>query len=238
MDDETTRQADLVFVTSDTLLEAKSRLNTQISVSPHGVEFEHFARSQDPRLPVPNDIAQFRGPVVGFFGLIERFIDLELIDWIAEQRPQWQFVFVGRVAVPAESLPCRANVHFLGKRPYESLPGYAKRFDACIIPYRAGDWSYHANPLKLREYLAAGKPVVAVSTPQTEKFADVVETARTREEFLAGLDRMLERPPTPTETTCRMAKVADASWAARAEVVVRELRTALAVDTSVSLAGS
>src|SRR5262249_23109902 len=143
-------------------------------------------RAQQADLPVPEDVAGLQGPVVGFFGLIERFIDLELIDWLAEQRPSWQFVFVGRVAVPGESLPRRTNVHFLGQRPYEALPGYGKRFDVSIIPYRAGDWSFHANPIKLREYLAMGKPVVAVQTPQVQAFADVVEVAGNRAEFLAA----------------------------------------------------
>ena len=135
--------------------------------------------------------------MVGFFGLIESFVDLELIDWLAEHRPEWQFLFIGRVAVPAGSLPQRPNVHFVGKRPYADLPAYAKRFDACVIPSRVGDWSYHANPIKLREYLATGKPVVAVETPQVKKFADVVEVAADREEFLARLDHVIDSPPDP-----------------------------------------
>ena len=169
MDDETSRRADVVFVASDTLLADKLELNPNTHVSPHGVEFEHFARAQDPALPVPADIAHLSGPVVGFFGLIESFVDLDLIDWLAEQRPEWQFLFIGRVAVPAGSLPQRPNVHFIGKRPYADLPAYAKRFDACVIPSRVGDWSYHANPIKLREYLATGKPVVAVEYPAGEE---------------------------------------------------------------------
>lgn len=228
MDDETTRKADVVFVASDTLLAGKQRLNPNTHVSPHGVEFEHFARAQDPALPVPADIAHLKGPVVGFFGLIESFIDLDMIDWLAEQRPDWQFLFLGRVAVPAESLPRRPNVHFVGKRPYAELPAYAKRFDACVIPYRAGDWSYHANPIKLREYLATGKPVVAVETPQVNKFADVVEVAGSREEFLARLDKVIGTPPTPDEVARRMARVTGSSWTARAEAVIDTLRTEVA----------
>ncbi|MBN9519679.1 glycosyltransferase [bacterium] len=225
MDEETTRRADVVFVASETLVRAKREWNPRTCVSPHGVEFEHFARAQDPALPVPDDVRDLRGPVVGFFGLVEQFIDLDLIGWLAGERPDWQFVLIGRVAVPAAALPRRANVHFLGKRPYESLPGYAKRFDACLIPYRPGDWSFHANPIKLREYLAAGKPVVATATPQAEKFADVVEVARTRGEFLSALDRVLGQPPSAEAVARRMRRVADSSWDARATAVVGELRT-------------
>jgi glycosyltransferase involved in cell wall biosynthesis len=228
MDDETTRKADVVFVASDTLLAGKQTLNPNTHVSPHGVEFEHFAKAQDSALPVPADVAHLNGPVVGFFGLIESFIDLEMIDWLAEQRPGWQFLFLGRVAVPAESLPKRPNVHFVGKRPYSELPAYAKRFDACVIPYRPGDWSFHANPIKLREYLATGKPVVAVETPQVKKFADVVEVATSREEFLARLDKVIGSPPSPDEVARRMARVAGSGWAARATAVIDTLRAEVA----------
>ena len=225
MDEETTARADMVFVTSETLIRTKRERNPRTHVSPHGVEFEHFARAQDPNLPVPEDIRDLRGPVVGFFGLIEQFIDLDLIDWLAGERPEWHFVLIGRVA--HSTLPRRANVHFFGRRPYESLPGYAKRFDACVILYRAGDWSFHANPIKLREYLAAGKPVVATATPQSEKFADVIEVAHSQSEFLFALDRVLAEPPIKEVISRRMQRVADSSWEARTNEVVKQIHAVL-----------
>jgi glycosyltransferase involved in cell wall biosynthesis len=228
MDDETARRADVVFVTSETLVERKRGLNPATHVSPHGVEFDHFARAQDQALPIPADVARLTGPVVGFFGQIQSFIDLEMIDWMAAERPAWHFVLIGHVGVPSGTLPVRPNVHFLGKRPYAELPGYAKRFDACLIPYKSGAWSHHANPLKLREYLATGKPVVSVDTPEVAKFADAVEVAPTREEFLAHLDRVLAGEPDPTRTAHRMARVAGTSWSARADAVVQTIRESLA----------
>lgn len=223
MDEETTRRADLVFVASDTLLEGKRELNANTHVSPHGVDVAHFAQALDERTVVPADIASLSGPVVGFFGLIERFIDLDLIDHLAAQRPGWHFVLIGRVAVPEGEVPRRANIHYLGRRPYEELPAYGKRFDAAIIPYRAGDWSYHANPIKLREYLAMGKPVVAVDTPQMRQFADVVTIARDRDEFLAGLDAALA---SPGDIERRLARVRQSGWDRRADEVLRTIRQA------------
>jgi glycosyltransferase involved in cell wall biosynthesis len=227
MDDETTRRADLVFVASDTLLEQKRRLNPHTHVSPHGVDFDHFAQAQDEGLALPADTAHLPRPVVGFFGLIERWIDLDLVNYLAEQRPAWSFVMLGRLAVPEEVLPRRANLHFLGKRPYEQLPAYGKQFDAAIIPYRLTRQALHANPIKLREYLAMGKPVVSVSTPEIDKFADVVEIGRTHEEFLAKLDAVLARAPQAGEVQRRMARVAGGSWDARLRDVLGRIEERL-----------
>jgi glycosyltransferase involved in cell wall biosynthesis len=215
MDDELTRKADLVFVASDTLFESKQALNPNTHVSPHGVDFDHFAQAQDSDLRAPADVAHLPRPVIGFFGLIERWIDLELIDFLAEQRPHWTFVLIGRVAVAKDQVPYRPNIHYLGKRPYQELPAYGKQFDAAIIPYRLTQQVVHANPIKLREYLAMGKPVVSVSTPEIDKYADVVEIARSWKEFLAKLDMVLARGHSADETRRRMDRVASESWDAR-----------------------
>jgi glycosyltransferase involved in cell wall biosynthesis len=220
MDAEMTEKSDLVFVASDTLLDAKHRLNKNTHVSPHGVDFEHFKRAQSAETAVPADTADLPGPVVGFFGLIERWIDLELIDYLALQRPQWTFLLIGRVAVPSTEIPRRPNIHLVGKRSYSELPAYGKQFDAAIIPYRLTRQVMHANPIKLREYLAMGKPVVAVSTPEIDKYADVVAIVRSREEFLANLDAALARPSSPDEIARRMARVADESWDSRLQQVL------------------
>src|SRR5262249_38436593 len=150
MDDELTRRADLVFVASDTLLARKRALNPETYVSPHGVDFAHFARALDPALAIPDDIAALPRPIVGFFGLIERWIDLGLMDYLAERRPGWTFLMIGRVAVPDAEVPKRPNLVYLGPRPYPTLPAYGKAFAAAIIPYHLTPQVLHANPIKLR----------------------------------------------------------------------------------------
>ncbi len=220
MDEATTRKANLVFVASETLLEPKLRLNPNTYVSPHGVDVQHFGQAQDCRLPVPVEMAGMSHPIVGFFGLIERWIDLDLIHFLAESRPCWTFVMIGRLAAPAEELQRLPNVHFLGKRAYEDLPIYGKQFDVGILPYHLNRQVIHANPLKLREYLAMGKPVVSVSTNEIDKYADVVEIAHSHEEFLGKLDVVLSRPSTPAEIQRRLDRVAAESWDARLERVL------------------
>jgi glycosyltransferase involved in cell wall biosynthesis len=224
MDEEATKKSDVVFVASETLLEAKRRLNPNVHVSPHGVDLDHFAQALDHRLEVPAEMSGISHPIVGFFGLIERWIDLDLIRFLAESRPHWSFVMIGRLAAPAEELKRLRNVHFLGKRAYEDLPVYGKQFDVGILPYRLNRQVIHANPLKLREYLAMGKPVVSVSTNEISKYSDVIEIALSHTEFLAKLDAVLSRPSTPDEIQKRLDRVANESWDARVERILKIVR--------------
>ena len=222
MDEHLTRKADLVFVASDTLLAAKAAMNPRTFHSPHGVDVEHFGRAQVPGT-ISEDVAGLARPVVGFFGLIERWIDLSLVAYLAKQRPNWSFLMIGRTAVPADELPTEPNIYFIGRRPYEQLPDYGRLFDACIIPYKLNKQVMHANPLKLREYLAMGKPIVAVRTPEIEKYADVVAIADTPEEFLARLDETLSHQEPPDAPGRRMARVASSSWKARVDWLLGKL---------------
>lgn len=228
MDDELTRRADLVFVASETLLEGKSRLNPRSYLAPHGVDFAHFARAQDPALPIPEDIAALPRPIVGFFGLIERWIDLDLVDWLAERRPGWTFLMIGRVAVPEAELPRRPNIVYLGRRPYEELPAYGRAFAAAIIPYHLTPQVLHANPLKLREYLAMGKPIVSVSTPEVDHFAGHVRIGRSREEMLAHLDAAVGAGLARGQIEAQTALASTMTWDANLRRVLERVEARLA----------
>src|SRR4029077_5460250 len=117
--------------------------------------------------------------------------------------------------VPEDEAPHRPNIHYLGAKPYATLPAYGSAFDVAIIPYRLTQQVFCANPIKLREYLAMGKPVVSVSTPEIDKFADVVAIAHTREEYLAKLDSVLSRVNSPEDIRRRQKRVAAEGWDAR-----------------------
>lgn len=224
MDDEMTRKADVVFVASETLREKKARANPNTHVSPHGVDAAHFGAAQEAGVRSPADVDALPRPIVGFFGLIERWIDLELVSFLADRRPQWSFLMIGRVAIPDQDLPRQPNVYFVGPRPYASLPAYGGSFDAAIIPYRPTQQVFHSNSLKLREYLAMGKPIVSVRTPQISQFSDVVEIADSRQEFLDLLDRVLTAGVSPRDVRRRMLRVANDTWEARLDRVLDVVR--------------
>ncbi len=228
MDDTLTRKADLVFVASGTLLDGKRALNANTHVSAHGVDYDHFVTAQDPKLEVPSDAASLPGPIIGFFGLIERWIELSLIRYLAEQRPNWTFLMIGRIAVPESEVPRLPNIHYLGRRPYETLPAYGKAFTAAIIPYHLTQQVINSNPIKLREYLAMGKPIVSVSTPEIDKFREFVAIARTREEYLAHLDRAVTQGLTAEQIERQTALAATMTWDANLKKVMSLVEEQLA----------
>ena len=218
-DDALSRRADIVFVAPPALLESKRRQNPATVYAPHGVDADHFARARDPLTPLPEQLPSLRKPIVGYIGSLHAWIDLELIAWLARQRPQWEFLLVGHAHVGMAVLDNLDNVHRVGAQPYEDLPRWAKTFDVGIIPYRDNRQVANANPLKLREYLAAGLPVVSTRNPEIESFSHVVHISDDRDGFLAGLDAALATP-LDEGAAARMAAVADQTWDRRVDDVI------------------
>ena len=225
-DDDLSRRADILFVAPPALLEAKRALNPNVFFSPHGVDAALFARAQDEATPAPAGLHVPTRPVIGYIGSIHSWIDLDLIEYLARERPQWSFLLVGHAAVDVSRLRRLANVTFTGAKPYAELPAFARLFDVAIIPYRRNRQVAHANPLKLREYLAAGKPVVSVRNPEIEKFARWVQLADGPDQFLAGIETALEET-SPDAVAARMAAVADQTWEARVNCVLHEVGAAM-----------
>lgn len=179
--------ADAVLTTSAPLQEHCRRYHSNAHLVPHGVDFEHFAATEGLSPDrIPNDLRGIRPPVFGYFGLISDYVDLELIAAAARRRPEWSFVLIGSVRSPVNALNGLPNVHLLGGKPYEDLPRYCRGFDVGLIPFRMNRLTHAVNPIKLREYLAAGLPVVASPMPEVLRYAPAVRTAETLDEFLAA----------------------------------------------------
>jgi glycosyltransferase involved in cell wall biosynthesis len=192
MDRAMCMRADLVFTTSLALYEAKRRYNPETYLAPHGVDHAHFAAALDETTPIPDELAGLGGPILGFFGLIERWVDLELIDWLAAERPGWSFVLIGRAAVDTSRLERRPNVRILGRRRYAALPGFCKAFSLGLIPFQRNALTRHVNPVKLREYLSAGLPVVATPMEGVREIVDgSCVVAEDRAAFLTACDRLM-----------------------------------------------
>lgn len=195
-----------------------------IAVIRNGVDAARF-QSLAAAAPRPADLPPADAPVVGFVGALYEWVDWELIRETAERLPEYRFVFVGphdrRGAVGRiASLP---NVRLLGPRPYERVPAYVNAFDACWVPFRQNEVGAAANPVKIYEYLALGKPVVTTPVADTDSFRGLVALARTADEMAACL-RATGRV-VHGAAAARAAFAQENSWAARAGEYVRFLRT-------------
>jgi glycosyltransferase involved in cell wall biosynthesis len=226
MDDSLTRRADVVFVAPPALVESKRALNPNTHFSPHGVDVDLFAKASDPETPAAAETENLSRPVVGYFGTLGEWLDYDLLVWLARQRPKWTFLYVGYAAADVMELRGCPNVTLVGPKPYETLPRWAKAFDVAIIPYRLTQQVINANPLKMREYLASGKPVVSITCPETARFAKQLYLADGREAYLDAIERAMAEN-SPERSRERMASVRQASWDARfretVEIVERML---------------
>ncbi len=162
-EEQLVRESDLVICTSKQLAEEKGRLNRRTFFIPNAADILHSRKALDPELPVHQKLAVINRPVIGYFGNIERRMDFPLLRGVIEAHPDKNFVFAGPVA--KEEVPewffKASNIHFPGRLPYAEMPAMVKGFDIAIIPFKKDEHSRTIFPLKLFEYLGAGKPVVA-----------------------------------------------------------------------------
>jgi len=189
----------------------------------HGVDYEMFATAELAS-DVPADIADIKKPVVGYFGALDGHkLDTGFLEAVADRLPDASFVFIGKPSVDCSVLSTRKNVWMLGQKTYEEIPHYGKCFDVAILPWRVNKWTEAANPIKLKEYLALGKPIV--STPaftELQEYDDVVYEAETPEEFAECIEKAYSED-SPDLVGKRRAKVSRASWDSKAELVLGEL---------------
>lgn len=182
----------------------------------HGVDLEHFRAL--PWEGQPADVRELPRPRIGFFGGLDDYIiDFELLERIATEIPDASLVLVGDATLSMERFSKFPNVHWLGFQPYEKIPGYGSAFDVALMPWLNNDWIHHSNPIKLKEYLALGLPVVTIDFPEAHYYADRMAIARGADDFIAKVRRLLSSPPDPD---LQRAAVLTKSWAHRAALLI------------------
>ncbi len=227
MERDLSRKADQVLVSSGPLYETKKLHNARTSMVTHGVDLDHFRQACDPKTKPPADIAALRHPVIGFYGLVADWVDLDLVRFLAVSRPAWSFVLIGKVDTSTSAIDGLENVHLLGRKPYSTLPAYCAGIDVAILPFVINELTLASNPLKLREYLAAGLPVVTTDIPEACRLGGHVRIGRTKEEFLAHIDDCLAEGAGPQLS---ISATMDAeSWDAKVEEMSSLIQPLLAV---------
>lgn len=218
--------ADLVFYSGRKLFDEAERGREKSYLLEQGVDYNHWCNTAT--LPVHPEVVKIPHPRIGYFGAIEPWlVDQELIKKAATERPDWQWIFIGNRSrgLDIEGL---ANTHFLPPVPYSDLPGYASGFDVCVLPWETEQaFTSYGSAIKVREYLATGKPVVIAPLPEYEPMADVLRIARSRNDFIRLVDEALAEND-PEAGRRRQEAVKNSTWDARAEWVSNLIEEKLA----------
>lgn len=213
---ELLRKANLVIVSAEKLQQKKQSPSGPTLLVRHGVDYSHFRTALDPETPVAPELKGLPRPVIGYFGLIaDDWVDIPLLLHVARSFPNGTLVLVGKSTMDVSALAREPNVKLTGRMPYASLPGFCKDFDVALIPFPISPVTLHANPLKAREYLAAGLPVVSTAIPEVEVLGEC-RIGRTPDEFVAEIRAALASPGPNAERSARMAS---SSWDARLETI-------------------
>ena len=214
--------ADLTIYVNDALFQDEADQCRKAFYLDHGVDFDMFSG------PVksgsePSDLKSIPKPRMGFIGSIDDCNpDIDFLGKVAEIMPDILFVTIGREQMDCSAFKARENVWMLGQKQYELVPEYGKRFDVLLLPLKQSKWAEAVNPLKLKEYLAMGKPVVSTPFPELKKYDDLVYVAQTPDTF-AGLIREALSEDSPDLIRKRRDKVKDSSWDSKAAIVINEL---------------
>jgi glycosyltransferase involved in cell wall biosynthesis len=190
------KRADLVFTGGQSLYEAKRERHPSVHAFPSSIDAEHFSMARN-GIPHPEDQRSLPRPRLGYFGVIDERIDLDLIAAVAKARPDWQIVMVGPVVkIDPATLPRRANIHYLGMKPYAELPSYLAGWDVALMPFARNEATRFISPTKTPEYLAGGRPVVSTSIRDVVRpygEMGLVAIADEPAAFAAAVERAFER---------------------------------------------
>jgi glycosyltransferase involved in cell wall biosynthesis len=217
------RAADTVICASVGLAEREAKIARRVEYIPHGVHPAFLAADPAAPPPVPDALRDLPRPLIGYWGSLEALQDNARTAALARMHPDWSFIFIGRVMMDNAELAALPNVHFPGYLPIEDIPAYGMHFDIGFLSFVESDWITYSCPIKFREYLALGLPVVSPPIIEVERAFDGEGCiARSVDDFSACMQRALAED-TPERRRARHALVEDYSWEASARRVAAAL---------------
>jgi glycosyltransferase involved in cell wall biosynthesis len=224
------RAVDIVFASSKGLHQKAKASAPQAFLIPNGADFDHFAQAITEPLPAPSSLGGIPRPRIGFYGAIGFWVDLELMQHVAQVRPHWSFVLLGPHLVPVsetDELRRLPNVYFLGPRDYTELPAYLQHVDLWWSPFRVSELTRDVDPVKVYEQLAAGKRVVVTRLPEMEKFLPLIELASGADEFLTKMEAALAQETDEDEVFARVRFASENTWEHRIGRIMEVMAAAL-----------
>ncbi|WP_321495897.1 glycosyltransferase [uncultured Desulfobacter sp.] len=215
------RKSDLVITTSMVLQEKKKGWNPNTILVTHGVDFHHFNHAVTQNLLCPQELQNIPRPRLGFFGLIRDWVDVDLLWKIAQKRPDWHFVLIGDAdsSIDLGKYKATTNMHFLGRKPYQALPSFCRHLDLGLIPFKINELTHAVNPIKLREYLSAGLPVVSTPMPEVKKYHPLVQIADTPQTMEKTISTLLNTGNSSEERAARVSAMSKETWQAKLSLI-------------------
>ncbi|MCQ6278672.1 glycosyltransferase [Bacillus sp. EB600] len=223
MEKELVEKADVCFATASQLIEDRKEWSTNFHLIPNGAEYEHFAVVQEEKLLLPSDMENIAKPIIGFYGGISDWINLDIIADAARKLTECSFVLLGPIDTDISQFKDLANVHFLGSKQYNRLPNYIQQFDICLISFKINKLTKSVNPIKMYEYLSSGKPVISTPLQEVLHYRDVIEIVTNSEELLNAISRIIdvkENFNSPEAIKKRQKVGKENSWDSRWEKVL------------------
>jgi glycosyltransferase involved in cell wall biosynthesis len=222
-------RVDLVFANSTLTYERKRTLHPETHRVPSGADVKHFSQTLDAAHRVHPKMADLRHPIAGYVGNINAKVDVDLLLEVANRLANWQFVFVGQAypqAVDLRPLSRLCNVHFLGRVPFAEVPSLMGGMDVCLVPYVSTEDARYRSPLKLYEYLAAGRPVVSTDHPEARELSAWVEIASGAAQYAESIVRAWEQD-SPEKRRQRALAAREHSWDRRVDKMERHVLACL-----------
>ncbi|MFV8361483.1 glycosyltransferase [Flavobacterium sp. LS1P3] len=219
--------ADIVFTGGKSLFESKKNLHSNVYCFPSSVDETHFAKAQN-GIEVPSDIFFLKNPIVGYYGVIDERIDLELLHNTAKILPNVSFVMIGPLAkIEDGDLPKDQNIYYLGMRSYEVLPNYLKAFDIAMMPFALNESTKYISPTKTLEFMAADKPIISTKIKDVVRdYENCINLIDTAEEFANTITTILDSDKSmlsKQEGYCKILK--NTSWDATAQKMTTIINT-------------
>ncbi len=216
------KRADVMFTGGQSLYESKQHQHSNVHSFPSSIDSEHFAQARSITIDPP-DQAGIAHPRLGFYGVVDERMDLDLLDGIAQARPDWQLVIIGPVTkINPNSLPRRSNIHYLGSKSYSELPHYLAGWDVALLPFALNESTRFISPTKTPEYLAAGKPVVSTSICDVVRpygHQDLVHIADSVEAFVEKAELAMQQSQ---QVSCKIALRANRAWRDRVDAFLAQ----------------
>lgn len=219
-------EADVIFTGGKSLFESKNKFHNNVHCFPSSVEREHFEKAKKD-ISVPADIAEIKQPVVGYFGVIDERINLDLLHKTALLQPETSFVMIGPLAkIGEEDLPREKNIHYLGMKSYPELPNYLKAFDIAMMPFALNDATKFISPTKTLEYMAAGKPVISTAIKDVQRdYSHCIPIVASAQEFANQIEKILQNPDGSQQQTEYSEILENTSWDSTAAQMKQLLKT-------------